>query len=81
MNILHHSTGRATPGIMNLFKFMLSFCYEQKLEIAGNNSTVLTKIIAERVRNQISFFKKKKRNTLSLIYLIKKMKMNSNNCN
>lgn len=79
MNILHHSTGRATPGIMNLFKFMLSFCYEQKLEIAGNNSTVLTKIIAERVRNQISFLKK--RNTLSLIYLIKKMKMNSNNCN
>lgn len=79
MNILHHSAGRATPGIMNLFKFMLSFCYEQKLEIAGNNSTVLTKIIAERVRNQISFLKK--RNTLSLIYLIKKMKMNSNNCN
>lgn len=38
---------------MNLFKFI---CYEQKLEIAGNNSTVLTKIIAERVRNQISFF-------------------------
>lgn len=61
MNILHHSTGRATPGIMNLFKFMLSFCYEQKLEIAGNNSTVLTKIIAERVRNQISFLKKKKK--------------------
>lgn len=68
MNILHHSTGRATPGIMNLFKFMLSFCYEQKLEIAGNNSTVLTKIIAERVRNQISFLKKKKKHSKSNLF-------------